>query len=89
MLTIDRFCLHLPAKCRSRAHRIARMVADELALLPAGSDARIDRMSVLPITIAPGAGDRQIARQIATAVKTHLNGKGTGEPQDLLPHRRG
>jgi hypothetical protein len=82
MLTIDRLRLHLPGDCRDRAHRIARMVANDLALLPVGNDTKIDRVSVPPITVAPGTADRQIARQIATAVRTRLNGKGKAPPGD-------
>jgi hypothetical protein len=78
MLTIDRLRLHLPAECRDRAHLIARMVADELTLLPVENGSKIDRVSVPSITVAPGTADRQIARQIATAVQSQLNGTGNG-----------
>jgi hypothetical protein len=82
MLMIDRFRLHLPGDYRDRAHRIARMVANDLVLLPVANDTKIDRISVPPITVAPGTVDRQIARQIATAVRTRLNGKGKAPPGD-------
>ena len=88
MLTIDRLRLQLPAECRDRAHLIARMAARELARCPAASDVQLDRVCVPPIVIAPGTGDRQIARRIAAAVRTRLNGKGTSDPQACIPGRQ-
>jgi hypothetical protein len=79
MLTIDRLRLQLPGEYRDRAHLIARMVAHELAEIPVGDSRKIERVSLPPITVVPGTVDRQIARQIAAAVQTRLNGKGKNE----------
>jgi len=76
MLTIDRLRLYLPSEYQDRAHFIARRVADELAGIPVGNDGKIDRVSTPPIRVAPGATDQQVARQIALAVQTQMNGKG-------------
>ncbi len=75
MLTIDRLRLHLPSEYQDRAHLIAHMVANELAAVPVENDRKIDRVSIPPITVAPGTTDQQIARQITTAVQTQLNGE--------------
>jgi hypothetical protein len=79
MLTIDRLRLHLPSEYRDRAHLIARLVANELADVEVGSNRKIDRVSIPPITVALGTADQQIARQIATAVQTRLTGNGTNQ----------
>ena len=75
MLTIDRLRLGLPAAYRGRAHLIARMVANELAAVPVKDNRKIERLNLPPITIAPGAADQQVARQIAAAVQNRLNGE--------------
>lgn len=76
MLTIDRLRLYLPSKYQDRAHFIARRVAEELAEISVGNDRKIDRLSMPPIRVAPGTTDQQVARQIALAVQTQMNGKG-------------
>ena len=76
MLTIDHLRLRLPGAYRDRAHLIARMVANELATIAVGDSRKIARISLPPITVAPGAADQQVARQIAAAVQSRLNGRG-------------
>ena len=76
MLTIDRLRLRLPDAYRDRAHLIARMVVNELAEVPVGDSQKIERLNLPPITVAPGTADQQVARQIAAALQTRLNGKG-------------
>jgi len=80
MLTIDRLRLHLPGEYRDRAHLIARLVANELSEVEVKYDRRINRMSMPPVRVVPGMADQQIARQIAAAVQSRLNGQGKNKP---------
>ena len=80
MLTIDRLRLHLPGEYRDRAHLIARLVADELSEVEVKDDRMIDRVSMPPVRIIPGTADQQIARQIAAAVQSRLNGHKKNKP---------
>ena len=76
MLTIDRLRLRLPEAYRDRAQLIARLVANELADVSVGASRKIARVNLPPITVVPGTADRQVARQIAAAVQSRLNGQG-------------
>ncbi|HEV8579149.1 MAG TPA: hypothetical protein VGX68_08700 [Thermoanaerobaculia bacterium] len=79
MLTIDRLRLSLPAGYEGRARRIAALVGDELARLPlAGSDVRLDRLTLPAVNVAPGASDRQVAGAVAGAVAAGLNSAAGG-----------
>ncbi len=73
MLTIDRLRLSLPAGYESRAERIARFMADELADVALDGDARYDRLALPTLEVKRGTSDRRIARSIARAIASHLN----------------
>lgn len=75
MLKIDRLRLSLPAGYESRAERIARLVADELAGLRFQGDAHFDRLTLPTVEVGPRATDRQVASSIATGMAAHLGGK--------------
>ena len=68
MLNIDRLRLQLPPPFRDRAGEIARLVAEELAVVPLSSDLHLDRLTIPPVEMQPQAGDREVARAIATSV---------------------
>ena len=80
MLTIGRLRLSLPAGFEARAGRIASLVGDELAArLPlAAGDVRLDRLTLPPVNVAPGASDRQVAGAVATAIAAGLSSGGGG-----------
>jgi hypothetical protein len=78
MLTIDRLRLSLPSGYESRAERIARLVADELASIPMPGDAWIERVSIPSVKVTQGASDRHVAGSIAGAIASHLNRSGGG-----------
>lgn len=69
MLTIERLRLHLPEGFEHRSHRIARLLADELAIIPLESDGRLERLSVSVVPVYPGCSDHQVARSIAKAIQ--------------------
>ncbi|MFZ7127175.1 MAG: hypothetical protein ACOWWM_13560 [Desulfobacterales bacterium] len=68
MLIIGKLRIQLPADCLGRAESIGRMVAEALADRPVPENIQIERLSVPPIQIRPGSGDRRIARGIAMAI---------------------
>ena len=72
MLTIDRLRLQLPPEYAGRAALIGRMVAQELAVLPAARSLRLERLAVPAVRVTPGASDRQLARSIAGAIHGQL-----------------
>jgi hypothetical protein len=74
MLKIDRLRLSLPAGYETRADRIARLVADELAALPLQGDANLDQLTLPTVEVGPRATDRQVASSIAGAMSSHLTG---------------
>ena len=74
MLKIDRLRLSLPAGFETRADRIARLVADELAALPLQGDANLDRLALPTVEVGPRATDRQVASSIASSMASHLGG---------------
>lgn len=74
MLKIDRLRLSLPPGYESRADRIARIVADELAALPFQGDAHFDRLILPTIEVGQRATDRQVATSIASSMAAHLGG---------------
>jgi hypothetical protein len=76
MLNIDRLRLYLPQGFRDRAPFIARMVAQELAMLQFNVSLDLDRLNLPPVSIPKGAGDQQIARAIAESVQRQIMGKG-------------
>jgi hypothetical protein len=76
MIAVDRLRISLPAGFERRAERIARLVAGELAALPVGASASLDRLAVPAVDLAHGASDAQVAGSIARAIGAHLNGGG-------------
>lgn len=82
MLTIDRLRLHLPGEYQDRAQLIVKLVADQLGRISLDKSRKIERLSLAPITIAAGLPDQQLARVIATAVQTQLDGR-TGSKESL------
>lgn len=78
MLTIDHLSLHLPAGLEARAEPIARQVAEALSHLPFTHSRRLEGLAVPRTGIAPGSSDAQIARSIATAIHTALEGGDRG-----------
>ena len=77
MLTIDRLRLQLPNEYQDRAQLIAQLLTDQLAEIPLGMSRKIERLSLAPITLAPGLPDQQLAREIAAAVQIQLGGRVT------------
>lgn len=78
MITFDRLRLTLPPGFEHRAEAVSRRVADELAALPALPERRLDRLTVPPLSIEPGAGDREIARRIAREIHRAIGGNTAG-----------
>lgn len=74
MLKIDRLRLSLPPGYESRADRIARLVADELAGLQLQGTANFDRLTLPTVEVGQRASDRQVASSIAGAMAVHLGG---------------
>jgi hypothetical protein len=74
MLTIDRLRLLLPPGFETRADRIARLVADEVAArLPLRGETRLDRLTLPRVQVPRGASDRQVAQSVARALVAGLN----------------
>jgi hypothetical protein len=81
MLKIDRLRLSLPPGFESRADRIARLVADELAALPLQGDVHLDRLTLPTVEVGRNASDRQVAGAVASSMAVHLNrSSGGGAP---------
>ncbi len=79
MLVIDRLRISLPPGFEHRAENVARLVAAELAASPLAGDRRVDRLEVPAVEIGAGAGDRQVAGQVASAIHHQLRpGNGGG-----------
>ena len=74
MLKIDRLRLSLPAGYESRADRIARLVADELAGLQLQGDAHFDRLALPTVEVGSNASNREVASRIASSMAAHLGG---------------
>lgn len=74
MLKIDRLRISLPPGYESRADRIARLVADELAALPLQGDASFDRLTLPTVEVGQNASNRQIASSIASSMAAQLGG---------------
>lgn len=68
MWTFDQLKLVLPAGFEHRAAAIARLVAEELAGMPAPGDRTIHALSLPPIEIQAGASDRAVAGRIARSI---------------------
>ena len=73
MIHIDRLRLHLPAGYQGRAREIARLVASELKGSLGTTAGNLERLQVGPLQLAPGAGNRAVARRIATSVTSRVN----------------
>lgn len=83
MLKIDRLRLSLPAGYESRADRIARLVADELAGLQLQGDAHFDRLTLPAVEVGPRATDRQVAGAVTRAMASQLKDiKDTRDTRD-------
>lgn len=74
MWTFDQLRLVLPAGFEHRAAGIARLVAEELAGLPAPGDVSLRSLSLPPFEIQAGASDRQIAGQVARSIASTVGG---------------
>ena len=74
MLKIDRLRISLPPGYESRADRIARLVADELASLQLQGNAQFDRLTLPMVEVGQNASNRQIASSIASSMAAHLGG---------------
>jgi hypothetical protein len=78
VLSIDRMRLELPAGFEGRADRLARLVGEELAAVTVTRGQHLDRLQLEPIAVEAGAGDRQIAGRIATAIQRQLDSASGG-----------
>ena len=74
MLKIERLRISLPPGYESRADRIARLVADELASLQLQGDAHLDRLTLPTVEVGQNASNRQIASSIASSMAAQLGG---------------
>jgi len=74
MWTFDQLRLVLPAGFEHRAAGIARLVAEELAGLPAPGNVSLRSLSLPPLEIQSGASDRQIAGQVARSIASTVGG---------------
>ncbi len=74
MLKIDRLRISLPPGYESRADRIARLVADELASLQLQGDAQLDRLTLPAIEVGRNASNREVAGRIASGMAAQLGG---------------
>jgi hypothetical protein len=74
MLKIDRLRISLPPGYESRADRIARLVADELASLQLQGDAQFDRLTLPAIEVGRNASNREVAGRIALGMAAQLGG---------------
>lgn len=85
ILRIDRLRLHLPAGFEQRGHTIARQLAAQLAELPLGASATIERLSLPPLPVPAGAPDAWIARQLARNVRMGMGAPrpGGAPPQSI------
>ena len=75
MLTIGTLHLQLPAGFEGRAERIGRLLGVALARIDTGgpgADLTLDRLALPPITIAPGASDRDVAAGVASSVRRQI-----------------
>ncbi len=68
MLTVDRLRLQLPPSFRDRAGEIARLVAEELAMVPMAADLQLERLALPPVEVHHQASDREVARVVAASV---------------------
>lgn len=78
MWTVDRLKLTLPAGFEHRASRIARLLAEELAGIPAPHDLRLASLTVPPLEVGPATGDREIAGRIARSIASGLPSTSSG-----------
>lgn len=72
MLTIERLRLQLPETVRERGGKIARLVAEELAVRPMPGNLHLERLTPAPIEVHPLATSREMARAIAEAVHAEI-----------------
>lgn len=74
MLKIDRLRISLPPGYESRADRIARLVADELASLQLQGNASFDRLTLPTVEVGRNASNREVASRIASGMAAQLGG---------------
>ncbi len=79
MIEIDHLNIHLPAGMERRAHRIARLVAAELAARPAAGDLQVASLRVEGVVASPRMSDQRDAARIAAAIRRSTPALG-GEP---------
>ncbi len=79
MIEIDHLTLHLPAGMERRAHRIARLVAADLASRTAARDLQMSSLRVDGVVVSPRMSDRRVAARIASAIRRSNPALG-GEP---------
>lgn len=72
MIDVERIELRLPHGWAARAPEIARELAAALAPLAALGPIAVERLSVGPVRIAPGATDRAVGAALAGAVRGRL-----------------
>lgn len=68
MLTVDRLRLQLPPSFRDRAGEIARLVAEELAIVAMAADLQLERLALPPVEVHHQASDQEVARVVAASV---------------------
>lgn len=74
MLQIDRLAIHLPKTLEHRASDIAHELAGNLSGLTLAKGQTIHRLAVPAISINPHATNQEIARSMATAIQTGIEG---------------
>lgn len=75
MLHIERMRMKLPAGFEHRASTIGRLVADAMAQFEPAEQRTLERLSIDPVRISPGATDQDIAQSIAEQIVSKLRGK--------------
>ncbi len=71
-IQIDELAMQLPAEYQHRAAAIARLVGEELANLSVAQSHSIEQFTVPPVSLPAGAGDRQVATAVASAIGAQL-----------------
>ena len=72
MLHIERMRMQLPAGFEHRASTIARLIGNSIAGINPAEERTLDKLSIGPVQISPGATDEEIANKVARQIASAL-----------------
>jgi hypothetical protein len=72
VLHIERMRIQLPAGFEHRASTIARMVGESMTEIHPAENRTLQRLSISPVQVLPGATDQEVAHSVAERIASTL-----------------